>query len=63
MNERDQSHIYLEELSKRVKKLEKEIFHLKTKNCTHGFAPGQHTQGVVGCERCVGKTVFMWDVH
>lgn len=60
---KEQPGISLEELLVRLKKLEREIFHLKTANCTHGFAPGQHTQGIVGCERCVGKRVMIWDLE
>lgn len=30
--------------------------------CNHGFPPGAHTQGVVGCEKCCGRRVMIWEL-
>jgi hypothetical protein len=30
--------------------------------CNHGFPPGAHTQGVVGCEKCCGSRVMIWEL-
>ncbi|EDR7342208.1 hypothetical protein QE95_003944 [Salmonella enterica subsp. salamae] len=29
--------------------------------CNHGFPPGAHTQGVIGCVKCSGRLVMMWE--
>ncbi|EAZ5303130.1 hypothetical protein CBH90_15375 [Salmonella enterica] len=29
--------------------------------CTHGFPPGAHTQGVIGCVECSGRLVMIWE--
>lgn len=39
----------------------KELDEFRKRNCTHGFLPGQHTQGIVGCEKCCGRTVYIWE--
>lgn len=30
--------------------------------CNHGFPPGAHTHGVVGCEKCCGRKVMIWEL-
>ncbi|HFQ2063885.1 TPA: hypothetical protein ACHP0M_005096 [Citrobacter freundii] len=29
--------------------------------CNHGFPPGAHTQGVIGCVKCSGRQVMIWE--
>ena len=59
---KDKSCNKCKELSSRLAKLEKEMLYLKASQCTHGFNPGEHTQGIVGCEKCVGKRVMIWEL-
>lgn len=30
--------------------------------CNHGYPPGAHTHGVVGCEKCCGRRVMNWEL-
>lgn len=39
-----------------------ELQAFRRKACNHGFPPGTHTQGVVGCEKCCGRKVMIWEL-
>lgn len=39
-----------------------ELHALRRAACNHGFSPGAHTQGVVGCEKCCGRQVMIWEL-
>ena len=30
-------------------------------SCNHGFPPGAHTQGVIGCVKCSGRQLMIWE--
>lgn len=38
-----------------------ELHDFRRTACTHGFPPGAHTQGVIGCVECSGRLVMIWE--
>lgn len=38
-----------------------ELHDFRRAACTHGFTPGAHTQGVIGCVECSGRLVMIWE--
>lgn len=38
-----------------------ELHDFRRAACTHGFPPGAHTQGVIGCVECSGRLVMIWE--
>lgn len=44
-----------------VKAMAEELLHYRRQNCTHGFPPGSHTMGKVGCVDCCGEDQWLWD--
>ena len=39
-----------------------ELLAFRRAACNHGFPPGAHTQGVIGCEKCAGRRIMIWEL-